>query len=172
MAEYEAKFFALGRYAPHIFDNPRRKFKKFMDGLRRNIRRYVTTNDPETFTKILRVAHLDERENDKFMVKQKRAGKRPMPAPAFQQKGKQIRKFEPARALVPLQTLTTCATCGHQHPSKECWKCIGKCFNCGELGHKAMDYKKSQKKLEARKIVYRGWVLLSQMRRPQRLQPL
>ena len=67
VAEYETKFFVLEKYAPHIFDNPRKKLKKFMDGLRSNIRRYVATNDPETFTKVLRVAHLAERENDRFM---------------------------------------------------------------------------------------------------------
>ena len=67
MAAYEARFFALGRYAPHIFDNPRRKLKKFIDGLRSNIKIYVATNDPETFTRALRIAHIVEIENDKFM---------------------------------------------------------------------------------------------------------
>ena len=84
VAEYEAKFSTLGKYAPHIFDNPRRKLKKFMDGLRSNIRRYVATNDPKTFTKTLRIAHFVERENDIFVVEQKSAGKRPMLAPAYQ----------------------------------------------------------------------------------------
>ena len=92
VVEYEAKFSTLGRYAPHIFDNPRRKLRKFVDGLRGSIRRYVATNDSETFTKALRVAHLAERENDRFVVEQKRTGKRPMPAPAYQQKGKQVRR--------------------------------------------------------------------------------
>ena len=50
VAEYKTKFSVLEKYAPHIFDNSHRKLKKFMDGLRSNIRRYVTTNDPETFT--------------------------------------------------------------------------------------------------------------------------
>ena len=50
MADYEARFSALGRYAPHIFDNLHRKLKKIIDGLGDNIRRYVATNDHETFT--------------------------------------------------------------------------------------------------------------------------
>ena len=37
VADYEARCSALGRYAPHIFDNPHRKLKKFIDGLRGNI---------------------------------------------------------------------------------------------------------------------------------------
>ena len=81
MADYEVRFSTLGRYAPHIFDNPCRKLKKFMDGLKDNIRRYVATNDPETFTKALRIAHLAEIENDKFINEQKNAGKRPLAAP-------------------------------------------------------------------------------------------
>ena len=31
------------------------------------------------------------------------------------------------------------------------------CFNCGELGHKAIDCKKPQRKPEVTKIIYRGW---------------
>ena len=89
MADYETRFSALGKYAPHIFDNPRRKLKKFMDGLKGNIRRYVATNDLETFTKALRIAHLAEIENDKFINEQKNVGKRPWSAPTNRQKGKQ-----------------------------------------------------------------------------------
>ena len=68
MADYEARFSTLRRYVPHIFDNPHRKLRKFIDGLRGNIRRYVVTNDPEMFTRALRIAHLVEIENDKYMV--------------------------------------------------------------------------------------------------------
>ena len=80
MADFEARFSALGRYAPHIFDNPCRKLRKFMDGLKGNIRRYVATNDLETFTRALRISHLAEIENDKFINEQKNAGKRPWSA--------------------------------------------------------------------------------------------
>ena len=68
MADYEARFSTLGRYAPHIFDNLHKKLKKFIDSFRRNIRRYVATNDPKTFTRTLRIAHIAEIENDKFMT--------------------------------------------------------------------------------------------------------
>ena len=98
MADYEARFSALRRYAPHIFDNPHRKLKKFMDGLKGNIRRYVATNDPETFTRALRIAHLAEIENDKFINEQKNAGKRPLLAPTNCQEDKQARKFGQFRA--------------------------------------------------------------------------
>ena len=94
VANYKAKFSTLGRYAPHIFDNPCIKFKKFINGLRSNMRRYVTTNDPETFTSALRIAHIVEIENDKFMTEQKSASKRPWSASAstYHQKDKQARR--------------------------------------------------------------------------------
>ena len=92
VADYELRFSVLGRYAPHIFNNPRRKLKKIIDGLRGNIRTYVAINDLETFTRTLRIAHLAEIENDKFMTKQRSAGKRPWPAPTNHQKDKQIQK--------------------------------------------------------------------------------
>jgi Retrotransposon gag protein len=63
VAEYEAKFSALGQYASHIFDDPRRKVKKFVGGLRSSVRRYVATQDPGTYTTALRLAHLAEHEN-------------------------------------------------------------------------------------------------------------
>ena len=76
----------------HIFDNPCRKLKKFIDDLKSNIRRYVATNDPETFTRALRIAHIVEIENDKFMIEQKSTGKRPRSASTStnRQKNKQV----------------------------------------------------------------------------------
>ena len=68
MVDYEARFSTLGRYAPHIFDSSYRKLKKFIDDLRGNIRRYVATNDLKTFSRALRIAHIAEIENDKFMI--------------------------------------------------------------------------------------------------------
>ena len=77
VAEYEWKFSSLGRYAPHIFDDPRRKLKKFVSGLRSNIRCFVVSGDPKTFAKPVRVACITEEEHDRFLEEQKRAGKHP-----------------------------------------------------------------------------------------------
>jgi hypothetical protein len=63
VADYEAKFAELGRYAPHICVNERRRTRKFVEGLRGPIRRYVAVQDPSTFATALRLAHLAEQEN-------------------------------------------------------------------------------------------------------------
>ena len=82
VAGYETRFSILERYAPYIFDNLCRKLKKFINGLWDNIRRYVTTNDPKIFTRTLRIAHVAEIENNKFMTKHKSVANRPETASA------------------------------------------------------------------------------------------
>ena len=89
MVDYEARFSTLGRYAPHIFNDPRRKLRKFIDGLRGNIQKYVAICDPDSFTRALRIAHLAKINNDRFEAKQKSSGKRPWSAPTNRQKDKQ-----------------------------------------------------------------------------------
>ena len=93
MTENEARFSTLGRYAPHIFEIFHRKLRKFIDGLRGNIRRYVATCDPKTFTQALRMTHLAERENDRFMAEQKNTSKRPWSAPTPHKKDKLVRRI-------------------------------------------------------------------------------
>ena len=63
VADYEAKFSELGRYAPQIWTDERRRTRKFVKGLRGPVRRYVATQDPSTFATALRLAHLAEEEN-------------------------------------------------------------------------------------------------------------
>ena len=70
VAEDEWKFSSLGRYAPHNFDDPRRKLKKFVSGLRSNIRRFMVSGDPETFAKAVRVACITEEEHGRFLEEQ------------------------------------------------------------------------------------------------------
>ena len=38
---------------------------------------FARANDPEIFTKVVRIAHLTEEECDRFLEEQKRAGKHP-----------------------------------------------------------------------------------------------
>ena len=66
VADYEAKFSELGRYAPHIFTDERRRTRKFVEGLKGPIRRYVAVQDPSTFATAIRLAHLAERENNRY----------------------------------------------------------------------------------------------------------
>ena len=77
--DYEAKFSELGRYAPHIYCDERRRMMKFVDGLKGPIRRYVAIQDPTNFATALRIAHLAEQENNRFKDEQRKVIKRPAP---------------------------------------------------------------------------------------------
>ncbi|GJW74343.1 zinc finger, CCHC-type, retrotransposon gag domain protein [Tanacetum coccineum] len=37
--------------------------------------------------------------------------------------------------------ITKCNTCGKRHPSNTCYKATGACYNCRQIGHKAIDCK-------------------------------
>ncbi|GJT43919.1 hypothetical protein Tco_0952634 [Tanacetum coccineum] len=37
--------------------------------------------------------------------------------------------------------ITKCNTCGKRHPSNTCYKATGACYNCRQIGHKAIDSK-------------------------------
>ena len=66
VADYKAKFSELGRYAPHIYADERRRTRKFVQGLKGPIRRHVAVQDPFTFATTLRLAHLAEQENNMY----------------------------------------------------------------------------------------------------------
>ena len=66
VGEYEAKFSELGKYAPHIYNDEHRRIRKFVDGLKSSIRRFVAIQDPSTFALALRSAHLVEQENNRY----------------------------------------------------------------------------------------------------------
>ncbi|MQL77941.1 hypothetical protein Taro_010360 [Colocasia esculenta] len=56
MLEYEAKFFELSKYAPHIVADERRKAKKFMMGLRPSLRTRLVALDHRTLEQALSAA--------------------------------------------------------------------------------------------------------------------
>ena len=66
VADCEVKFSELGRYAPHIFSDERRRTREFVQGLKGPIRRYVAVQDLSTFSTALRLAHLVEQENNRY----------------------------------------------------------------------------------------------------------
>ena len=143
MAKHEWKFSSLGKYAPHIFDDPCRKLKRFVGRLRNNIQHFVVASDPETFTRAVRIAHLIEEEHGRFLEEQKRAGKRPtqqLEEKDPRQDQRKVQKVqEPSPVIQPGYTI--CERCGHSHLGRECWRCARKCFKCRDRSHKVANYK-------------------------------
>ena len=117
VAEYEAKFRALSKFAPWVQMDPTEKGKKFQRGLRPSIRRLVAVCRLEEYAAIVdraRIVEHEEEEKNRQWEKKKRpqrgggAGGRP-------------KRLKPQGGH---------AGCGVRGPE---WRC----YSCGQLGHGA-----------------------------------
>jgi hypothetical protein len=150
--DYEDKFSALGRYAPHIYGDERRRVMKFIRGLRGSIRRYVVVQDPTTFATALRLAHLAEQENNQFKEERRKTVKRPA-SPTGEKEEQKINQ-DPT----PTQDRPFCNKCGRKHGGVECWRSLGKCLSCGQDGHQIAQCPKRNKEIPQKKIRTEGRV--------------
>ena len=97
-------------------------------------------------------------KSNRSVVEQKSTEKRPATVLTQRQKDKKARKLGHIRTPILPHNSTKCVTCSRQHPSKECWRCSDKCFNCGKVGHMAVGCRKPWAKPVAKRIMYQGWV--------------
>ncbi|MQL90129.1 hypothetical protein Taro_022714 [Colocasia esculenta] len=84
--EYEARFFELSKYAPHIVADERRKTKKFVMGLKPSLRTRLMAFDHRTLDKALSAACRQEGEMEQYLEEKKASQKRP--AATFQRQDK------------------------------------------------------------------------------------
>ena len=96
--------------------------------------------------------------SDRSVVEQKSTEKRPTAVLTQRQKNKKARKLGYVRTPVLPYNFTKCVTCGCRHSGKECWRCSGKCFNYGKVGHMAIGCRKPRAKPVAKRIIYQGRV--------------
>ena len=64
VAQYEAKFAELSRFAPHLVDNEERRTRIFLRGLRPNIRTHLITLKLRSYADVVDRAQLWERDSD------------------------------------------------------------------------------------------------------------
>ncbi|MQL90416.1 hypothetical protein Taro_023016 [Colocasia esculenta] len=75
--EYEARFFELSKYAPHIVADEHKKAKKFVMGLRPSLRTRLVAFNHRTLEQALSAACRQEGEMEQYLEEKKVSQKRP-----------------------------------------------------------------------------------------------
>ncbi|MQL91839.1 hypothetical protein Taro_024449 [Colocasia esculenta] len=101
--EYEARFFELSKYAPHIVEDERRKTKKFVMGLKPSLRTRLMAFDHRTLDEALSAACRQEGEMEQYLEEKKASQKRP--AATFQRQDKKKTVYQTLQKSVTTHSL-------------------------------------------------------------------
>ncbi|XP_024047903.1 uncharacterized protein LOC112101454 [Citrus clementina] len=151
VAEYEEQFTALSRFAHTLVANEGSKCRKFLEGLRPNIKGRLTILKINNYADLVDRAILAEKDILEAQVTRDQRNKKnqqggPRNGSSFRQ-GTHSQKYngggnkwdnkgvtgDTARRNYPI-----CRHCERRHPGECHWK-TGACFACGESGHRIMD---------------------------------
>ena len=156
VAKYEAEFNRLIQYAPHVLMDEERRRKKFVEGLRPELRKAVATNRPQDYDSAVEAAmELEMEFQEIHKITEKRKGKwngNPDSGKGkkgyFKKKPKTGNTFATAdKGKAPAgQGKVNCNYCGGtSHMESECWRKLGKCYACGSDQHAIKDCPKGRK---------------------------
>ncbi|XP_028057446.1 uncharacterized protein LOC114261374 [Camellia sinensis] len=143
VAEYEAKFTELVRFAPHMVDTDYKKARKFEGGLELEVFDRVGVLKLPTYVEVLDRALIAE-----AII----AAKKQTTTPTTEWKGKRagfnfkkgrsfLKKQNTGSASSPSQrsgSTPNCPDCGKKHKGA-CYRISGVCFQCGKTGHMVRD---------------------------------
>ncbi|KAA3461472.1 Gag protease polyprotein-like protein [Gossypium australe] len=121
VAEYEAKFLQLSRYARGLGE-----------------RVFAALVDKAKIAEEVKRTEGKRRDREKSQNKNKRDSG---PSSTFQRSTKQARFDRPPQTEPVARvesTVPACRYCNRRH-SSECWRRIGACFRCGVVGHKIIE---------------------------------
>src|SRR5262249_25847810 len=144
--EYEAKFAKLEKFAPSICVDEQMRAAKFVYGLKGVLRSRVASQDHQTMSSAVRATCLQEIEERRYQEDRK-VSQKPFSSSSSQDRK---RKKQSAAAIPSAQRQAVgavqvapqypvCAHCGRRHGGTECFRASGKCFNCGEVGHRSRE---------------------------------
>ncbi|XP_028080091.1 uncharacterized protein LOC114281735 [Camellia sinensis] len=145
VAEYEAKFTELARFAPHMVDTDYKKAHKFEGGLDLDILDRVGVLSLPMYVNVLDRALMEESIL---------AAKKQTLVPRIDWTGKRYgNSFKMGRSFSGNKrrntgsysssnqssgTMPTCSKCGRKHKG-DCYRALGACFRCGKTGHMMKD---------------------------------
>ncbi|KAL3834244.1 hypothetical protein ACJIZ3_008980 [Penstemon smallii] len=157
VSQYEARFTRLIQYAPHYQNDEDRKVRKFIEGLKLELRWALLSTDITTYSKAVEKALQVESEMKELMKFEHLKRNRPSSSKwenvgRFDQ-GKKYPKTGHSNFRKPNnnrarptnhQTKPTqigpCNFCGHpSHNEASCWKKNGRCIACGSEQHQIKD---------------------------------
>ncbi|XP_028053613.1 uncharacterized protein LOC114257976 [Camellia sinensis] len=141
VAEYEAQFAELARFAPHMVDMDYKKARKFEGGLRGAILDRVNILKLPTYVDVLERAVIAERniaaQNRISEWKGKRHDSQWSKGSTTPPNKKQ--NSGTATASIPSQgSIPICSKSGKRH-RETCYRGSGACFHCGKMGHVIRD---------------------------------
>ncbi|GAA0163173.1 hypothetical protein LIER_19105 [Lithospermum erythrorhizon] len=135
---YETKFNELSQFSGAIIDGDVKKEKRFLKGLRGEIRILVASQRVTTYANIF--DHALNVENEVEAKKPKAPEKkRSVDFQSLQYGGKHVKKdyskSSGGKNQVEWWSAIRCFKCGRAHDSRSCPMLTGNCFECGEQGH-------------------------------------
>ncbi|XP_028105428.1 uncharacterized protein LOC114304473 [Camellia sinensis] len=144
VAEYEAKFTEITRFAPHMVDTDYKKAHKFESGLDLDVFDRVGVLKLPTYVEVLDRA---------LMAEANLAAKKLVKAPTTEWRGKRSGYgFRKGRSFVnkkqntgstssssqSSRSIPVCSDCGRKHRGV-CYRASGACFRYGKIGHVVRD---------------------------------
>ena len=144
VAEYEAEFAKLSKYAPTLVSDEASRARRLEEGFRADIRHAVANFELDTYEQVLNKALVVERGLvDAKKKKDEDGKKRNEPASGFNDNGS-AKKFGNrgfgGNANKGTQgNKLQCSRCGRNHLDKDCRWNTGACFSCGEMGHRVAE---------------------------------
>ncbi|XP_024965930.1 uncharacterized protein LOC112506135 [Cynara cardunculus var. scolymus] len=119
------------RFVEHQVVPEKRKVDRFVDGLKRDIRRLVGMSKPKTFQETVELATLAEKDSYVPYAFNK----------ILKKKAVNVNEFKKTRVSEEnIRTSTACVTCGKFHHG-ECRYGKGVCYSCGQPGHMSKECK-------------------------------
>ena len=137
VAQYEAKFIELSRFAPQLIDIDEKKTLKFQDGLKTYLKNKISILKFSVYSKVVDKALIAEKDNEELHQYREQQRKRNKNDGAHgnqaQKRSAQSRNQNKGKTAQNLDGI--CPTCGKKHGGKPCYREIGDCFGCGKQGH-------------------------------------
>ncbi|VFQ73765.1 unnamed protein product [Cuscuta campestris] len=157
LPEYRQLFDHLAEFAQDLVNTPKRRFDRFVKGMRMNLQEGMSTASRQDFGIMYEQAKevVRTREGAKLVVEQKAnkmpvqvasagkaySGKRPLSGSGIQSSKKAksgLAHSVASSSKTRPSKHPMCESCGRNHPG-ECWRSLGLCMGCGQSGHYRRD---------------------------------